>query len=1099
MNLHIISAGAGSGKTYTLTKLMSDLLNPNPNEAATPIRASGILATTFTRKAAAELKERVRIKLLEEGLTRQADELENALIGTVHSIGAQLLKRFAFEVGISPNVEVMADDDAQILFNQSLTSVLSLDKIQEMNSLAAKLGYYKNSSKPSDWRKELRYIMDYARANNFDTEAIMRSKAHSLASYSELLPERSDRSLEWWDTTLRRLLADTLEAIKQNEDKTKKKETLIKNLEGFMHSLQLGKMLHWYEWVQLEKGCIDAPAKCRDEVMDLLEFARKHVEHPHFHQQTHDFVNNLFDLAAEALTEYARYKKQRGLIDYIDMEALLVKLLADNDVRAVLADELDLLLVDEFQDTNPIQLSIFLELTKLVKRAIWVGDPKQSIYGFRGAAPELMEAIVKEAQSLQILGTSWRSRADLVFAVNGLFVEAFKNTLSPDRVALQPAPPYAKALENTALDTAVLQWNFKPETDKSVTNDLFARYIARAVAEMLRNGTQVRIKGSATNETRPIRPSDIAILCRTNANCQKFAETLAQEGLEASISQQGLLHTPEALLVQACLKYVLNEYDTLAVAEIMRLAALYPIEKIIDHRLAYLNAMQAEDFDKKNVRWGMDEPILQALAQVRQRTRELSASEILNLLLEKLEIRRMLAAWSSPQRRIANVEMLRSYALQYEESCTRLHSAATLGGFMLWLDQLGRNDKDDQAIGGGENAVQVLTYHASKGLEWSVVLCCDLDNSLRDPMFGLRMVKESGKLDINNPLAGRLICYWLNPYADQVKNTYLQAMVDAHESRPTVRQEALNEETRLLYVGLTRACDYLVLPTAAKRSTKWLNRVFHHGQEEVPTLLGVQNVLPWLWEGDEIALDYRDFIYPLQFEVTPLPHEPILHLPKFAGETHYPSAFVDTARWLVPDIISLAQTHISFYKPYALPVEDEYEADYDEVANMFSEFICADDTTVLDTLRYQSAKTLLYQYELADWFIDQDMLNYSDALFGALRQIAPFATVRHFYPFQYSNHQQTYQSTIDLWITTATGEELFITYPRGQTGNIHQHKELSLAQAYHLYAAALALCKGNASHCRYFVFFVLEGQLYELKIEEKSTAPTLFDQPQAKV
>ena len=93
------------------------------------VRASGIIATTFTKKAAAELQERVRVKLLQEQLSEQADQLTNAMIGTVHSLGVQLLKRFAFEAGVSPQVSIIADEDHQLLFNQSLTTILTLSLI----------------------------------------------------------------------------------------------------------------------------------------------------------------------------------------------------------------------------------------------------------------------------------------------------------------------------------------------------------------------------------------------------------------------------------------------------------------------------------------------------------------------------------------------------------------------------------------------------------------------------------------------------------------------------------------------------------------------------------------------------------------------------------------------------------------------------------------------------------------------------------------------------------------------------------------------------------------------------------------------------------
>ncbi|MCB0624313.1 MAG: UvrD-helicase domain-containing protein, partial [Saprospiraceae bacterium] len=104
MSFRIISAGAGSGKTYRLTSEMVELLKGD-------VRAAGIIATTFTKKAAAELQERVRVRLLEAGLRQQANELNHALIGTVHGLGVKLLQRFAYEAGVSPEVSIIADED----------------------------------------------------------------------------------------------------------------------------------------------------------------------------------------------------------------------------------------------------------------------------------------------------------------------------------------------------------------------------------------------------------------------------------------------------------------------------------------------------------------------------------------------------------------------------------------------------------------------------------------------------------------------------------------------------------------------------------------------------------------------------------------------------------------------------------------------------------------------------------------------------------------------------------------------------------------------------------------------------------------------------
>ena len=124
------------------------------------------------------------------------------------------------------------------------------------------------------------------------------------------------------------------------------------------------------------------------------------------------FITNVFDIALQAIKEYDDYKKRRGLIDYIDMEIHVNQLLNHPVVQGVMTEELDLLMVDEFQDTSPIQLEIFLKLSKFAQVSVWVGDPKQSIYGFRGAEPALMHAIIEKMGGVKpedIQEYSWRS------------------------------------------------------------------------------------------------------------------------------------------------------------------------------------------------------------------------------------------------------------------------------------------------------------------------------------------------------------------------------------------------------------------------------------------------------------------------------------------------------------------------------------------------------------------------------------------------------------------------------------------------------------------------------------------------------------------
>ena len=130
------------------------------------------------------------------------------------------------------------------------------------------------------------------------------------------------------------------------------------------------------------------------------------------------------------------------MLDFVDQERRIFDLLDDEHVRATLADELEVLFVDEFQDTSPIQLALFMKLAVLADRVIWVGDIKQAIYGFRGSDPDLMQSVLDAVEAgggaTDVLEYSWRSRPSLVSYINEIFVPAFANRLEREQVALSP-------------------------------------------------------------------------------------------------------------------------------------------------------------------------------------------------------------------------------------------------------------------------------------------------------------------------------------------------------------------------------------------------------------------------------------------------------------------------------------------------------------------------------------------------------------------------------------------------------------------------------------------------------------------------------------
>lgn len=1086
MNLKIISAGAGSGKTYRLTLEMAKLLMPQADGKPAAVRASGILATTFTNKAAAELKERVRVRLLEEGLSQEADELGNAMIGTVHSIGVQLLKRFAFEAGVSPDVDIIAEEDHQTIFNQSLSTILTEERVQAMEQLSELLGFRKNLMYAKDWRRDLSIITDIARANNMSLEVLERSKAYSIDGFIGLLPPVSNKSAEAFLERLKYLLEQTIVDVEETQDGTKAKETLQGSLRKVNKDLRLRGKLYWHEWLGIAKACEKAPKKCREAVEDLREFALTHDTHPDFHEDLQRYISLSFDLAMEALKEYEAYKKSRGLIDYTDMEVMILKLLENPMVTEVLADELDLLLVDEFQDTNPIQLKIFLQLSELAKQSIWVGDPKQSIYGFRGAAPELMKAVMDSAaENTEVLEYSWRSRSDLVNMVNGLFVEAF-NTMPSDRVALQVPEHFQKSKEDPLLSQALRHWVINyTEGNKVPGKPWLEKAIAKATAELLEQGLYVRDK-NGDGGVRPLQAGDIAILCRSNSACQEIAAQLHTQGLKASISRSGLLETPEACLIHACLKFILNEQDSLSIAEIMLLMEKLPIEKIVEKRLEFIEEHREA---AKYKLWGEEHDPIKELTDLRYEVQEMSATEIMNLLLEKLDIRRVAAAWGDAQQRFDNIDALRAMALQYEENCNRLHNAATLGGFLLWLDELSRNNRDEQGSGVDRHAVNVLTYHKSKGLEWPVVICFDLANNLRENVFDVRIVSETAEIDLKDPLAGRLLCFWVNPYGDLVNNTALMTAIDIHPDRQKIKQAALDEEARLMYVGLTRARDYLILPVVPQHrsnnyGTDWLNRVFHHGQKEIPSIDPLSPVCLWSWEGYEIPVVTNVWEFAKEIEgIGEKAAEEIEYLEKYSGEKPHSSEHPESPDDLFQQLQVATKSPLEYCKPLLLP-EDE-EIDLPDLNKVLHLFLRSDRPSYSLSLRESSANHLLHQFRMEGWLNSINLLNISNRFHKQLKSLFLDFVLQNGVLFKYKQENRFFKGSLDYLLTRPDGERILINDVPLALEEFKKRAKKKEEFGAFLYAAAQALQAQNPMDggFQYWLHFPLEGRLLAISVK----------------
>ena len=830
--LTFIAASAGTGKTFRLVQEVK--------EAVLEGRAQpgGIVATTFTRAAANEMQERLAKAFHEDGLHDEALALENGLVSTVHGICFQLLSRFAFEAGLSPDVHILDESEANLLLNHALDEVVEEAVRQELYALASRLSERNDRTGQWHWRRDVKSIVETARSNDI---AFDRLPAMGHASWSELEKELGPVTTDDLDTILanrvNEVLAQTADSTLKN---TKAYRDVLRNIARDIHA-------PWKHWAYLLGK--KPEVQFHPEANEIAAIAARVGEHPRLRADLSRYLELLFHLAAEVGNQFTALKKERGAADFADLEKEALDLLRNHPgVREILAEEIDLLLVDEFQDTSPIQLAIFTELGKLADRIIWVGDVKQSIYGFRHADPELVFQAVAGAGTTDSLETSWRSVPDLVSLSNRLFASPFherqglpeeQTTISAHRVAPASWPP---AIELAEISSGAFYNNGNP---KPLTGPKKARLIADAAEDLLqRSAPEVVIKSSITPEnregiTRALQPGDLAILVRSGFAAVAIAETLRARGHDVALSGSGLLATPEANLALACLRRWLDPGDSMAAAEVVALEARHPTEEWLEDRLRYVDSRSGAEAAEP---WLLESsPALVALHQASDaQSARLHHSPLASFdqAVAVAEVERIVSCWgpttTRSEQRLANLEKLRSTIEEYETRTTQSGLPATCNGLFGWLADLAEDEDDQLARFESRGAIHVGTYHSAKGLEWPVVLLADLEFAPRSRLFGLRVITaQDGTHDYDQPLAGRELRRWIPPFADRQKHPLLDHL-QASPLGCKAKQDEKDEALRLLYVGFTRARDRLVLFHEPGKDPAWLAEL---GDDAVAALL----------------------------------------------------------------------------------------------------------------------------------------------------------------------------------------------------------------------------------------------------------------------
>lgn len=813
--LQLITAGAGSGKTYTISRKVQEYISDGGT-------LNEVILTTFTKKAAKELRERIKKDLIARGFISEAQKTDSAWIGTVHAIGKKMIDLFTFEARYAPNQEVIPEEDENFLFAQATSEILVPAEYKMMNDLAEKFNVI-------NWQQDMIEIIKKARENDINLESDHNAIAdRSTELFMDICGTNlDDGGCSDWNGVCKELetIEETLNLIEGKALKIAisiRDELIPELLSLFNTVVPLDSQARLEEIISTSKKLKITHAKygglfgeVKNHITNIEIFLFR-ISREWCSEDYGIYLHHLFSLATKVHDQYHKFKKYRGLLDYADQENEFLHLLDSKHVKGYVNNRFKLMLVDEFQDTNPMQLAIFMQLSTLVEEVYFVGDPKQSIYSFRGTDPVLIDQVSQSITGTTTLKTSHRSRTPLVHFSNHLFKSVFTD-LPEENIVLKP---WEQLTEDASFGPAIQLW--RPENEKANQDTKRMAIIGKLKRSIEQEVLHYRDKESKV--ISPVGYGQVAILCRSNADVQNWAERLEAAGIKVSAECSGFHQQAEIVFTLAALSYLADDGNTLALAEMMLLAESQfeaDAGKLIDHRL---NNLANED-----ARWLMDQPLIKRLDEEKEMISKFGIQEAIEQLIIQLNIYGLCARWGKQQGRKANLQKLLSRAASYENRCLSYSLPISLHGFLQWI----KSDASlKQAAAVSREAVTIMTYHGAKGLEWPVVILDGLEKKLRTSWWGINIGTNKDALDIHHPLKSRLMTFVPNPFGyaySFMKNE------DAYNDAPGFAEETIidsvyfknkqqlgfEESKRLLYVGITRARDYLIIPSAKENPEGW--------------------------------------------------------------------------------------------------------------------------------------------------------------------------------------------------------------------------------------------------------------------------------------
>ncbi|SDC44682.1 DNA helicase/exodeoxyribonuclease V, subunit A [Pelagirhabdus alkalitolerans] len=877
----LVAAAAGSGKTAVLVERIIQKVISTKDA----VNIDELLVATFTNAAAQEMRNRVAQALesaLEDNpdsnhLKRQLTLLQQAQISTLHSFCLDLVKRYAYLLDIDPGFRIADDIESDLLRQEVMEDLFEEwygEDFQDREAFFELVERFSSDRSDQQIESLILKLYDFARQNPWP-----ESWLDQVADTYQISADDNEDDFEWLKLLKRdvkdqldrseTLLHQALDLTREPDGPYKYADALdsdlsfIQRLKGASSDWEaLRKEFEQLKFVTLSgRGMECDPVKqervktLRDKVKKIIQglkdelFARSLNDQFEDMNQLYPTIHQLVSCVKQFKQSYQELKKEKGLVDFSDLEHFALTILIDHTKTGLAPSEVALslrnqykeVLVDEYQDTNMVQESILqLVSDEEPGNLFMVGDVKQSIYRFRHAEPSLFIQKYKDYQKEGNSGKridlakNFRSRKEILRATNYVFRQVMDEKIGEiaydeDAELIYGNDNYDNANQDDVETELVILDRSDYKTEESESDgetaldltkaELEGRTYAKRIKEWVgSNETPPRLVfDKDSGVSRPAAYRDIVILMRSLTWAPTIMEELKKEGIPvyAELST-GYLEAIEIKVMMSLLKVIDNAKQDIPLASVLK----SPIVGINEEELAQIRLQDPKNSYYEALTQFVQEQeegklknqltrFLTQLTQWRTEARQGSLSELIWKIYRETGYYDFVAGMPGGRQRQANLRALYDRARSYEETSFR-----GLFRFLRMIERMEERGDDlgaARALGEQEDVVRITTIHKSKGLEYPIVILGALGKQ-----FNQQDLKDRYLLHKDLGFGSK----WID-----IENRLMYPTLLYHAVKSYMKQELWAEEMRVLYVAMTRAKEKLVmigtLNSFEKTKEKW--------------------------------------------------------------------------------------------------------------------------------------------------------------------------------------------------------------------------------------------------------------------------------------